>query len=41
MINGVIQGMANQHIHLMPEEFLVKLLQDIEREIHYWWSGER
>lgn len=41
MINGVIQGMAEQHIGKIPEEYLATLLDHVLEEINYWRTGVR
>lgn len=41
MINGVVQGMAEQHIGKLPEEYLATLLDHVLQEITYWRTGVR
>lgn len=39
-MNGMIQALAEKHIDKYPEAELLSLLEGVEKEIHYWRTGD-
>ena len=41
MMSGMIQAMAQQHLHRLSDEDLTSVLIKVQNQISYWITGER